>query len=235
MAHKIDVPLVQIEGDTVVPVEEASGKEEYAARTLRPKIKERLDRYMNGTKKRGVEHPSLDLDFKGVDLEHSTPEDVLSDLELDETDDENVVLRGGTERAKSELGDFIDSRLDRYTDLSNDPGIDVLSNMSPYLHFGQISPVYVAREVQAADRAGTEDFLEQLIIRWELAINFVFYNGDYDSTARLPEWARETLKEHEDDEREYIYSKEEFEEADTHDPYWNAAQIEMVKTGKMHG
>ncbi len=66
-------------------------------------------------------------------------------------------------------------------------------------------------------------------------MNFVFYNQNYDSFDGLPEWAKKTLKEHEKDRREYIYTLEELENAETHDPYWNAAQEEMRIKGKMHG
>jgi len=83
--------------------------------------------------------------------------------------------------------------------------------------------------------AATDTFLEELIVRRELAINFVTFNPSYMSFDCLPDWAKRTLKKHEKDPREYIYSPLEFENGQTHDPYWNAAQKEMVITGKMHG
>ena len=81
---------------------------------------------------------------------------------------------------------------------------------------------------------GAEAFLEELIIRRELSVNFCTYQPDYDRYESLPEWARLTLNRHRDDPRPYVYSRDEFEEAETRDPYWNAAQVEMVATGKMH-
>ncbi|NIW51018.1 MAG: deoxyribodipyrimidine photolyase, partial [Candidatus Korarchaeota archaeon] len=114
--------------------------------------------------------------------------------------------------------DFLKHKLDKYPELRNDPTQEYLSNMSPYLHFGQISPLYIALEVLATDSPGKAPYLEELIVRRELSMNFVFYNQNYDSFDGLPEWAKKTLKEHEKDPREYIYSLEELENAETHDP-----------------
>ena len=109
--------------------------------------------------------------------------------------------------------------------------------MSPYLHFGQISPLYIALKVQQSREKppqAKEAFLEELIVRRELSMNFVYYDAHYDSISCLPAWAKTTLANHEKDRREYIYTLAQFEQARTHDPYWNAAQKEMVLTGKMH-
>ena len=107
--------------------------------------------------------------------------------------------------------------------------------MSPYLHFGQISPLYIALEVLKTSGKAQDVFIEELIVRRELSHNFVFYNDKYDSFDCLPPWAKRTLNFHKVDKREYIYTLRDFESAKTHDPYWNAAQKEMVLTGKMHG
>jgi len=109
------------------------------------------------------------------------------------------------------------------------------SEMSPYLHFGQVSPVTLALLAQEHGGRGTPAFLEELIVRRELAVNFVRYHDQYDSFASLPAWAQKTLLLHQGDQREYVYSAADLERAATHDPYWNAAQQEMVKTGKMQG
>jgi deoxyribodipyrimidine photo-lyase len=107
--------------------------------------------------------------------------------------------------------------------------------MSPYLHFGQISPLEIALQVLQSSSQGKESYLDELIIRRELAINYVFYNHNYDSFNGLPQWAQKTLLSHKSDERTYTYSLIQLEKADTHDAYWNAAQREMITTGKMHG
>jgi deoxyribodipyrimidine photo-lyase len=107
--------------------------------------------------------------------------------------------------------------------------------MSPYLHFGQISPLWIAFQALKTKSPGTEAFLEELIVRRELSMNFVYYNERYDSLEAIPEWAKKTLKTHQKNRRPYLYRLGELEAAKTHDPYWNAAQKEMVVKGKMHG
>lgn len=233
VAEEIDAALLQVEGDVVVPVEEASEKEEYAARTIRPKINDRLDEFLNAEEEVEPGISSLDLDLSARSLQ---PENILHELEVDKSVDPVSDFTGGTSPAKELLNEFIEKKLDDYGELSNDPTKDNLSEMSPYLHFGQISPIYIAQKVKEADSPGAEDYLEQLIVRRELGVNFVHYNENYDDFGSiLPDWAFETLMKHEDDEREYLYTLEEFENAETHDPYWNAAQKEMNLTGKTHG
>ncbi|MBS3817065.1 MAG: deoxyribodipyrimidine photo-lyase [Candidatus Thermoplasmatota archaeon] len=232
-AEEVNVPVVEVETDLVVPVEEASSKEEYAARTIRPKIEDELDKYMKEVKKRELENSSLEFDFDTFDIDDL--DSALSSLDIDESVKAVESFEGGTAEAKKHLEEFLNHKLGGYGDHSNDPSKDYLSNMSPYLHFGQISPLYVALKAKEKGGPGVDEFLEQLIIRRELAYNFVYYSEDYRSLACLPDWAQETLEKHSDDEREYVYSREEFEEAETHDKYWNSAQKEMVETGKMHG
>jgi deoxyribodipyrimidine photo-lyase len=127
--------------------------------------------------------------------------------------------------------------LSRYGAQRNDPTLDAQSHLSPYIHFGQLSAQRIALEVFKAD-AGEEvkdTFLEELIVRRELSDNFCYYNLDYDNTNGFPAWARKTLDEHRKDPRDYLYSRDQFEQAETHDDLWNAAQREMAKRGKMHG
>jgi deoxyribodipyrimidine photo-lyase len=106
-----------------------------------------------------------------------------------------------------------------------------------YLHFGQISALYVALHIANAmdhARKDKEAFLEQLIVRRELAMNFVYFTARYDSYRSVPEWARQTLAAHESDHRRHRYSPRQLELAETHDHYWNAAHQEMRHTGYMH-
>lgn len=233
VAEAIDVELIQVEDNAVVPVETASDKEEYAARTIRPKINEKLDEFLEEQETPDPKTSSLDLE---ASIETSDPEVLLEDLEIDRSVKPVSRFSGGTGEAEGLLEDFIEDKLEEYPDKSGDPAEDYLSHMSPYLHFGQISPIYIANRVREAGGPGVEEYLEQLIVRRELSINFVHYNQNYDDfSSILPDWAFESLMEHEDDEREYLYTLEEFENAETHDPYWNAAQKEMNLTGKTHG
>ncbi|MFW6304816.1 MAG: deoxyribodipyrimidine photo-lyase [Candidatus Saliniplasma sp.] len=232
VSERVDCPFVQVEGDVVVPVETTSDKEGYAARTIRPKIKDKIDCFLKKLKETEPKHSSLDFDFDNYDI--TNIEKTVNKLDLEDVEPVDHYI-GGTSRALERLDTFIDEKLDHYPERSNDPTKDGLSGLSPYLHFGQISPVQIALKVKSSGGPGAEDFLEELVVCRELSMNFVNYNENYDSLKCLPDWAHDTLKEHESDEREYVYSKEEFEETNTHDPYWNAAQKEMLKTGKMHG
>lgn len=124
-----------------------------------------------------------------------------------------------------------------YSENSNQPQKADISQMAPYLHFGQISPLYLARRLQKEESdaiVAIEAYLEQLIVRRELAANFVSFTPDYDRYSCLPKWARNTLLAHRQDKREYRYTAEELDTAATHDIYWNAAMLEMKTTGFMH-
>jgi deoxyribodipyrimidine photo-lyase len=229
-------PVIQVESDVVVPVEAACPKEAYSAAVLRPKINSQLWKYLAPLAKTPVKQTLRSLDFPGLDLKKSIPT-ILTSLSIDRTVLPVNHFRGGTAEAKRLLGDFISHKLKDYGELRSDPSLDCVSHMSPYLHFGQVSPLYIAMQVQEAGRIPSktrEAYLEELLVRRELAMNFAHYNPLYDSFRAIPDWAKRTLKGHQKDKREYVYSQDELEEARTHDPYWNAAQKEMVVTGKMH-
>jgi deoxyribodipyrimidine photo-lyase len=233
VADKADCPVIQLESDVVVPVGEASGKEEYSAATLRSKITKQLPGYLVPLKKNAPRKSSLGLQFESYDVIDINQ--VVASLDIDHSVPKVDGFRGGTREAKRRLEHFIENKLDKYPEQRNDPNADSLSSMSPYLHFGQISPLEIALQVLQSDSPGKDAYLEELITRRELSMNYVFYNHDYDSYDGLPEWAKKTLSEHEADNRVYTYSSVQLENADTHDLYWNAAQQEMVTTGKMHG
>jgi len=232
-AKNVACPLVQVESDVIVPVEEASPKEEYSAATFRSKIKKKLDYFLAPLRENNPKVDSLHMDFASFDV--ANVKRAIARLNIDRSVKKVNTFRGGTSEAKKHLEDFLRNKLDRYPKLRNNPTQDYLSNMSPYLHFGQISPLYIASKVLATDSLGKDAYLEELIVRRELSMNFVFYNENYDSLDGLPKWAKTTLEEHEKDPREYLYTLEELDNAETHDPYWNAAQEEMKLTGKMHG
>lgn len=235
VAEKAGCPVIQVESDVVVPIELASGKAETAARTLRPKIHEHLDRFLVGLDTTPIEKQSTNTKSEGLDL--SDLDSVLEKLDLDRSvEPVGHLYRGGTSQAKKLLGDFIKNRFGSYTKNRNQPQTDDVSHMSKYLHFGQVSPVYIALEIQNASvsKENTDSYLEELIVRRELPINFVYYTPDYDSFSCLSRWAKDTLQEHKDDAREYVYTRQQLEDAETHDEYWNAAMREMRHTGYMH-
>jgi deoxyribodipyrimidine photo-lyase len=233
VARTVDCPLIQVETNTIVPVEEASPKEEYSAATFRPRIMKKLARYLVPLVDSTPRVDSLKLGFDSLDIKDI--ENVLARLDIDRSVRRLQDFHGGTNEAKRRLQEFLKHKLDQYHELKNDPTRTVLSNLSPFLHFGQISPLYIALEVAATDSPGKDTYLEELIIRRELAANFVFYNRNYHSFEGLSGWAKKTLNEHRKDARPYVYTLTELEQGETHDRSWNSAQREMKHQGKMHG
>jgi deoxyribodipyrimidine photo-lyase len=233
VSRRLECPLIQVETDVIVPVEETSPKEEYAAATIRSKIKRKLDAFLVPLKEREPVVDSLSLDFDSFDMDDL--ERAVSRLRIDRSVKRVDSFHGGTKAAKTHLEVFLEGKLDRFPELRNDPTLDYVSHMSPYLHFGQISPLYIALQASKTGSPGIEAFLEELVIRRELSMNFTFYHEKYDSFEAIPDWAKKTLKAHQKDKRPYLYSLKELEGAKTHDPYWNAAQKQMVMEGKMHG
>jgi len=237
VASQVQCRVEQVEADVVVPVETATDKAEYAARTLRPKIHEHLDRFLQLPDPVAVDHDSLDLPVDdGLDL--SSVQAVTDRMEVDrQVPPVSELYRGGTREAERILDAFLAHHLHGYDGNRNQVQSQAVSHMSKYLHFGQVSPAWLAQRIQEADgpQEDVDAYLEELVVRRELAVNHVHFRPEtYDSFACLPDWARETLAEHADDEREYVYGLGELEEGGTHDPYWNAAMKEMRTTGYMH-
>ena len=237
LVDEIDVEIIQVETDVVVPVETASEKREYAARTIRPKISRHLDRFLTRVVRIAPEQDMYRGTIEGETAPHEIDLRAL-DLPIDDTIEPVEGVVGGMVEAARLLDRFVNARLERFADERNDPLGEATSELSPYLHFGQISPldiVLTARRSLGDDHPSVAMLIEELIVRRELAINFVNFEPRYDSYAALPEWARTTLDDHRDDEREYLYDFDQFNNAETHDPYWNAAMQEMIRTGRMRG
>lgn len=222
-----------VEGDVVVPIDEVSDKQETGARTIRPKINERRDDFV--------------VELRTTPIDDTRGIRIASDVQLDEFDDIEKLLgrlgldadgprpvdwiTPGNAAARAHLDDFVD-RLGDYDDDRNRWASKDSSMMSPYLHFGQISPVFIAAQV--AGRKGADEYLEELIVRRELACNYVEHCADYDSFAGLPEWARKSLEAHADDERDDVYTAAEMEAGETDDEVWNAIMAEMREFGWVH-
>jgi deoxyribodipyrimidine photo-lyase len=227
--------VTQVESDVVVPVELASGKRETAARTLRPKLREHLDEFLVGLRPTRPKMQSLNMQAGGLDI--SDVQKVLDGMDLDRSvEPVSHLYRGGTSEARRILRRFLRDSFSTYDENRNQPQTDDVSHMSKYLHFGQVSPVYLALRVRdsGAPKREVDSYLDELIVRRELSMNFVHYTPDYDSYSSLPGWARKTLEEHREDERGPVYTRRQLEAAQTHDAYWNAAMREMVHTGYMH-
>lgn len=232
VAEQIKSNMYEVDARNIIPCWEASNKKEYAAYTLRPKIHRTLPDFLKDFPL--VQKHPFPWPKKVTKTDWDQAEGSLS---IDRSVPEVDWLLPGEEAAAEILNHFLTKKLSAYASRRNDPNEDGVSNFSPYLHFGQISAQRVALEVQKkkVKKESKDAFLEELIVRRELSDNFCFYNPDYDRFAGFPEWAQKTLNEHRGDQREYLYSLEQFEAGKTHDDLWNAAQMEMVQRGKMHG
>lgn len=233
ISNNLDKRFIQVETDVIIPVEELSNKEEYSAATIRRKINLILNDYLEELHMEAYMNKSIiDLESE-VDI--SNVESIIKELNIDKGVSKSKIHIGGYSKAKENLNDFINNKLTDYNQFKNDPSKDILSNLSPYLHFGQISPLEVVLELREVAANVKDGFLDELIVRRELSYNFTTYNENYDNPACLPQWAINSLTTHSEDKREYNYSLEELELGKTHDRYWNAAQKEFVITGKMNG
>ena len=232
LAKSINIPFYEVDAHNVVPCFYVSEKQEFGAYTLRPKIHKVLEEFLD-------EYPSIQKMKKseGLSFDPVDWESIHNSLNVDRTVKDITWLKPGEKHAQDQLNEYLNNNFENYVELRNDPSQNSLSNLSPYIHFGQVSSQQVALQLKKMflDHPSTESFLEELIVRKELSDNYCYYNQNYDSFKGFPDWAKKTLNDHHKDEREYIYSLSEFENAATHESLWNAAQMEMVNTGKMHG
>jgi deoxyribodipyrimidine photo-lyase len=232
LVGRLKVPLYEVDAHNIVPAWVASDKQEYGAYTIRPKINRLLADFLE-------DFPAMRrhrYQWPGAWPENDWDE-ALRTLEVDKRVGPVSGFVPGEKGARLRLRRFLERGLAGYADNSSNPALDGVSRLSPYLHFGQLSAQKVALDMlgHGEDIKSQESFLEELIIRRELADNFCLYNGDYDNPRGFPAWAARTLEEHGGDRREHLYGLPQLEKAATHDPLWNAAQLEMVKRGHMHG
>jgi deoxyribodipyrimidine photo-lyase len=215
-------------------------KREWAAYTIRPKVHKVLRKFLSPFSLPVVHHrflgpvPEFHLQVKPEQIP-----DLVARCEINHSVPPSTAFRGGASQAQRRLAWFLERNLRRYDTDRNQPSAHATSNLSPYLHFGMISPLELAL---AVERYGlehdysTESYLEEMIVRRELAFNFARYAGaQVECLGSLPDWARATLRKHAADIRDPIYTREQFERAETHDDIWNAAQTEMLRRGKIHG
>ncbi|KAM9316567.1 deoxyribodipyrimidine photo-lyase-like [Gastrophryne carolinensis] len=228
-----DVPLVQVDAHNIVPCWVASPKLEYGARTIRRKIHDQLSQFLTEFPP-VIKHPyTSTIKTKPIDWEKC-----YASLEVDRTVEEVEWAKPGTKAGMETLQSFISQRLKGFNSDRNNPNQQALSNLSPWFHFGQLSVQRAILEVQkyrSKYKESVDSFVEEAVVRRELADNFCYYNKNYDKVEGAYDWAKTTLKLHEKDKRSHIYSLEQLENGKTHDQLWNAAQLQMVHEGKMHG
>lgn len=213
IANTIPISMLEVDAHNIVPWFVASDKQEWGAYTLRPKIHRLLPTYLH-------EYPPL--------IPHQ-----VQPLSMNESTPDWLQSPSSQLSAQDALDDFLTHRLHRY-EQRNDPNADATSRLSAYFHFGFLSSQTVALAIKNKG-VSAESFLEEMIVRKELADNYCAYNPHYDSVEGFPDWAKKTLNLHRQDAREYVYDLETFSQGLTHDEAWNAAQLQMVKTGYMHG
>lgn len=228
-----NIPLCKVDAHNVIPCWLASDKQEYSAKTIRKKIHDKLGDFL--TKFPPVtkhpytsKYPAEPVDWIAA----------RSTLEIDLTVKPVEWATPGTRAGLDTLNEFCLKRLRKYATQRNDPNVKALSNLSPWLHFGQVSAQRCILEVKRYKnqlKESVDSFVEETLVRRELADNYCFYQKNYDCIEGAYKWAITTLNDHKKDKREYLYSRESFTEAGTHDELWNSAQIQLVKEGKIHG
>ena len=232
--HKIcGCYLFQVDSHNIVPVWEASNIEEPRATEMRQKIMLKFDNFF-------TEFPKVQL--HPVKSNISSPsinwDEIKSSLAVDESVTACNWAKPGCTQGLIRLQQFIDSGLKNYNEKRNDPTINAISNLSPWLHFGQISAQRAVIEVFKHNNdfpSSVSKFIDEAVVWSEMSDNYCLYNDNYDNLEGAPSWAIETLTKHKNTKREYVYSKEQFDNAETHDKLWNAAQVQLKREGKMHG
>jgi len=232
VARKLKVPLWTVDADVIVP-SRLLEKEQYAAHIIRPRLLSRLNEFLVAPKNPNAKHSwkapqslqSLQFDAnltEGWDIERSV--------------EPTSTFKGGTNEALKLLKTFTREKLGEYSKDRNHPEKGGTSRLSPYLHFGHIGPLTVALAVQRsnAPQAQKDSFLNQIVVWRELSINLAHFNTNYDNFECGEAWAHRTLAKHARDARPVIYTEKQLENAETHDPLWNAAQMQMVRDGWMH-
>ena len=230
--RKLKVPLWTVDSDVIVP-SKLLEKAQYAARIIRPRIKAHLKQFLvpcSNSKAHVAWKPSRAL--------HSLPVDfnILEGWKIDGSVSAVSSFKGGSREARRLLRDFLQHKLNGYATKRNKAELDATTRLSPYLHFGHISPLTIMLAAQKAEapQEDKDSLFNELVVWRELAINMCRYNEAYDSFLIAEPWAQRTLLDHASDPRHVIYSERQLENAETYDELWNAAQRQMVNCGWMH-
>jgi len=229
------IPMWQVDAHNVVPVWHAADKRQVGARTLRPKIHKVLQEFLEKFPKfAGNQH--CDQKPELPDFEYGKYQ---AHYKWDTSVKAISSLTPGTDAAKKQFEAFVTRGLPKYDQLRNDPNYDhICSNLSPWLNHGHLSFQRCIMAIKKLNKhaTGSASFIEEGLVRRELSDNFLYYTpDDYDQLSCTAVWAQETLNDHSSDVREYLYTLEELEKGETHDDLWNAAQLQVVTEGGMHG
>ncbi|MFA6467399.1 MAG: deoxyribodipyrimidine photo-lyase [Bacteroidota bacterium] len=248
IAENVNASIYDVDTHNIVPARFVSNKQEFAAYTIRPKIHRLLPEFLDEFP--AVRTHPFDWPFPVPEIHWDM---TRRNLKIDRTIKEVGWIEPGEIAGRESMQRFLGETLQYYGTERNDPTKNAQSDLSPYIHFGHLAPQRVALEVVKLSGATIQEltekkengvpgkhsndkaYLEELIVRRELADNFTFYNNCYDRFEGFPAWAKQSINEHRADVRSKIYTLEQFENAKTDDELWNAAQEQMVATGKMHG
>jgi hypothetical protein len=175
-----------------------------------------------------------DLPFEPVELAAADLDDLVARCAIDHAVAPVPHTRGGSGPGYARWSAFRDDGLKRYHRTRNDPLRDGVSRMSPYLHYGMVSPLRIAREAHRSGASGADKYLDELLTWRELAHAFCAHHPERDTVAALPEWARATLAEHASDPRPALLTWETLARARTGDGLWDAAQRSLLTHGELH-
>lgn len=265
LAQNLNCSVTQVDTHNCIPIWQTSDHQEYAARTIRPKIHRVLPDFLE-TAPPLPAYPAKNLGLPTRN-NYTFPNPSATDWQTiangvqAPSNQQHLDWKTGETAAQAQLETFLTERLTNFALYRNDPNHNACTDLSPYLHFGMISAATIITRtlhhtkldletVLAYDRTtpiqptthrsqlelhAVATLLEELIVRKELADNFCYFNSNYDSLAGAPNWAKQTLAKHQSDHRLATYTLDELTHAKTADPAWNAAQTQLVKTGKLHG
>ncbi len=237
LAHRLQLPYWTVDADLVVP-SNFFPKHQYALHIMKPKLYAEMQKYLVPfANPRALHEWKRPANFESFDVREDVTHGWRS---FDRSVEPVESFKGGTHAAMERLKDFVASDLARYDTQRNHPESAGTSRLSPYLHFGHISPVTIVLAADEAVKAGhatqaaRDVFVSELVGWRELSVNFVKYVPNYDTIEGAPDWAQKTLREHARDKRDPLYTLEQLERGETYDEMWNAAQLQMTKYGWMH-
>lgn len=234
----LDVAYYVVDSSCVVPMSQIPNRQ-YGAYTIRPRIHKLLPKYFTAPDKLGVQHRfEGPLPGRHTEVTAESIASLVAASEIDHSVPPSLSFRGGRLQAEKLLHYFLADNLKRYAKGRNEPSEHATSHMSPYLHFGQISSLEIAlavREYAKEHKLIADEYLEELIVRRELAFNYASHVEQPDRVENLPEWCQQNMQKHLNDKRDPLYTPAQFEAAETYDELWNATQKEMRLRGKIHG
>ena len=236
LARRVNTPVIAVDTACVVPMQLVGRAHDRAfayRKATERAYRERLTRKLEPSEPKYLNYLPQ-LPFSPVDLAGANIADLVAQCSIDHAIGPVPHTRGGTEAGYERWRSFRENGLSKYARVRNNALYDGVSRMSAYLHYGMVSPFRIARETAELDHEGAEKFLDELTIWRELAYAFCFYRRDHDRLSALPSWARDTLRSHEQDQRDALFSWESLARGVTGDALWDAAQASLLIHGELH-